>query len=166
MLKKTMYTLFIVAIFSACGKQSTTSSEPCDPTPSTVVASTSEITYLQNYLTGNGIAATQHASGFFYTLANAGTGISPSSICSTVTVKYVGTVIGGTGSPFDSNTSGVNFLLANLIIGWQKGIPLLKKGGTIDLYIPPSMAYGTAGSGTIPGNAYLKFTIELLDVVN
>ena len=166
MLKKTMYAVCIAAIFSACGKQNTVSNEPCDGTPSTVVATTAEITYLQNYITGNGITATQHPSGFFYTVNNPATGISPTSICSTVTVKYIGTVIGGSGSPFDSNTSGINFLLANLIIGWQKGIPLLKKGGTIDLYIPPSMGYGSAGSGTIPGNAYLKFTIELLDVVN
>jgi FKBP-type peptidyl-prolyl cis-trans isomerase FkpA len=164
MLKKSFYALCFAATFAACGKP-TPSSTPCDSTPSSVVATAAEIAYLQNFVNTNGISATQHPSGFFYTLLNPGTGISPAGICSTTSVKYVGTLLGST-VPFDSNTNGTTFLLANLIVGWQKGIPLLKKGGTIDLYLPPSMAYGSGGSGSIPPNSYLKFTIELLDVSN
>jgi FKBP-type peptidyl-prolyl cis-trans isomerase len=31
------------------------------------------------------------------------------------------------------------------------------------LYLPPSLAYGSSGKGTIPANSSLIFTIELLD---
>ncbi len=42
------------------------------------------------------------------------------------------------GTQFDASTSTITFKLSNLIIGWQYGIPLLKKGGTI--------VEGTAGN--------------------
>ena len=39
----------------------------------------------------------------------------------------------------------------------------LKKGGIIDLYIPPSLAYGcNPGSSKIPQNAMLIFRVELV----
>ena len=59
-----------------------------------------------------------------------------------------------------------SFQLKNLIIGWQKGIPLIQKGGSIRLYIPPSMGYGSKSSSSIPANSTLIFDIDLVGVVN
>ena len=67
------------------------------------------------------------------------------------------------GSTFDSG-NGVEFPLSNLITGWQEGIPLLSPGGKITLYLPPSLAYGTNASGSIPRNSNLIFTIDLIKV--
>jgi FKBP-type peptidyl-prolyl cis-trans isomerase FkpA len=144
--------------------------EGCAYTDSTTSASAAERAYLQNYVTTNSLAAVEHASGVFYTVTNPGTGTNP-SICSNITVKYAGTLI-PTGTQFDASTSatGVNFALGQLIVGWQKVLPVLKSGGVITLYVPPSLGYGQqnvrdgAGNIVIPGNSYLKFTIELLNV--
>jgi FKBP-type peptidyl-prolyl cis-trans isomerase len=41
----------------------------------------------------------------------------------------------------------------------------MKVGGKRRMYVPPSMAYGSAGSGqTIPPNASLVFEVELTGV--
>ena len=64
-----------------------------------------------------------------------------------------------------SGLFGTTFQLGNLIVGWQKGIPLIKPNGTIRLFIPPSLGYGVSGSGTsVPPNAYLIFDIQLTGV--
>jgi FKBP-type peptidyl-prolyl cis-trans isomerase FkpA len=60
--------------------------------------------------------------------------------------------------------------LGQLIIGWQKGLPLIKSGGSITLFIPPSLGYGnqdirnSSGAVIIPANSNLKFTIDLVSV--
>jgi FKBP-type peptidyl-prolyl cis-trans isomerase FkpA len=54
--------------------------------------------------------------------------------------------------------------LGQLIVGWQKGLPLISSGGKITLYIPPSLGYGSAAAGSIPANSILIFDIELISV--
>lgn len=51
-----------------------------------------------------------------------------------------------------------------VITGWEQGIPGMRVGGLRKLVVPPSLAYGSAGSGPIPGNSTLLFEIELLGV--
>jgi FKBP-type peptidyl-prolyl cis-trans isomerase FkpA len=153
--------------FMACKKSDVGN---CTYNSSTAVATSSEISYLQNYITVNSITAVQHPSGVFYTINNAGSGSSP-DVCSNTTVKYTGRVLGG--SVFDSNQSstGVRVVLGELILGWQRVLPMLKEGGSITLYIPPSLGYGAsairdnAGNVLIPANSYLQFEIDLLDVL-
>lgn len=167
----TMKTLFFLILFTSALFVSCKKNEPmqCAYSAPGSVATTAEISYLQNYITTNNINAIQHASGVFYTIVNPGMGSSP-TVCSNITVKYVGNILGG--GVFDSNTSvtGVKFELGRLILGWQRVLPILKTGGSITLYIPPSLGYGSTaindnnGNILIPANSYLKFDIELLDV--
>ena len=82
----------------------------------------------------------------------------------TVTVDYTG-AIASTGIIFQS-TEGqqpASLSLSQVIKGWQLGIPGMKVGGTRQLLIPASEAYGAnppSGSG-IPANAALVFDITL-----
>lgn len=81
----------------------------------------------------------------------------------TVTIHYTG-ALASDGSVFDSSIGGepATFPLDNLIQGWQEGIPGMKVGGTRRLFIPASLGYGEAGSGSaIPPNSDLVFDIEL-----
>ena len=84
----------------------------------------------------------------------------------TVTVHYRGTLENGT--EFDSSYKRgqpATFPLANLIKGWQEGIPGMKVGGKRKLTCPYPIAYGEAGRPpSIPPKATLIFEIELVDV--
>lgn len=115
-----------------------------------------------NYATANGITATAHSSGLYYQVVNPGSGATP-TLSSRISVKYKGRLMNGT--VFDStSTSAISFILGGVIPGWQLGIPLIQKGGSIKLLIPSSLAYGCQGSGPIPSNSVLYFDVDLIDV--
>lgn len=122
----------------------------------------SEQAEIVNYAATNGITATAHSSGLYYQITSSGSGPSP-TIASRVSIKYTGKLLNGT--VFDSQTTTpVTYGLNGMILGFQVGLPLIQKGGTIKLIIPSSMAYGCNGFGSVPGNSILYFDIELTDV--
>ncbi|HMI78587.1 MAG TPA: FKBP-type peptidyl-prolyl cis-trans isomerase [Ferruginibacter sp.] len=123
--------------------------------------SASEIASLQTYLNSHAISAVQDSTGFFYIITNPGTGSTPTT-ASYVTVKYSGTL--ENGFAFDQNLNGYVAQLGSLILGWQLGLPLIKKGGAITLFLPPSLGYGCNALPGIPASSNLIFTIELVDV--
>jgi len=143
-----------VIAFASCKKES---NHDCSPV--SVTAPSSEIDALRAYITTNGITATEDPRGFFYTINSAGT--NKPTVCDAVTVNYSGKFTDGT--QFDA-ANNVTFDLSNLILGWQEGIPLIGTGGAITLYLPPSLGYGSAGSGSIPPNSILIFNISLSGV--
>lgn len=162
-MKKKHFLILAFAAFtftmSSCKKDDGTANNCV--TNNTGVPTAAEVASLQAYITSNGITATQHPDGFFYRIIAPGSGATP-TLASTVTVKYTGTLTNGT--VFDSNTTGTSFVLSQLILGWRKGLPLIQKGGTIILYLPPSLGYGCSQTGSIPPGSNLVFNIELVNV--
>lgn len=155
--------LFILALpllFIAC-KKDTTSTTTCTSTPTYVKVPDAQREAVRNYLTMNSITAVEDTSGFFYEILEPGTGKTP-ALCSNVLVRYIGSLT--TGIIFDQNPTGTSFALSGLITGWQKGLPLIKTGGSIKLYIPPALGYGSTPTTTVPGNSILIFHIQLLDL--
>ena len=162
-MKKWFYVSALITILiSGCNKKDVS----CNAVAPTTVASAGETSYLQNYLTANNISASQK-NGMYYVISSQGTGTSP-NLCSSITVDYAGKLINGTtdGAQFDASQPNNPFVtsLKNLIAGWQVVLPLVKAGGTVTLYIPPSLGYGAQASGSIPANSYLKFVITLKSV--
>lgn len=103
------------------------------------------------------------ASGLLYKIEKAGTGESPKAE-DTVKVHYKGTLTDGT--VFDSSYDRgepIEFQLNQLIPGWIEAIPMLKKGGKMEIVVPPKLGYGERQAGKIPASSTLKFEIELLD---
>jgi FKBP-type peptidyl-prolyl cis-trans isomerase len=85
----------------------------------------------------------------------------------TVTVHYIGTFTNGT--KFDSSyDAGKPFAFrigaGQVIAGWDQGVPGMKIGGKRRLTIPPELAYGSQGRGTIPPNTTLVFEIDMLSI--
>lgn len=72
------------------------------------------------------------------------------------------------GTQFDSSVGGAPYQftlgLGQVIAGWDQGLPGMRVGGVRRLIVPPSLGYGSSGSGSIPGNRALVFDVELLAV--
>ena len=163
-MKKLLLFLLTSIIFFSCKKDDT---EKCPYTNPVIIAPASEVDSLQNWLTSQGISAVRDNSGLFYKIDSSGAGASP-QVCKTFVATYSGTFLDG--GVFDSNSSGTTFLLGQLVAGWQIGLPKIKSGGGITLYVPPSLGYGDRaqldqnGSVRIPANSYLIFYIHLIAV--
>jgi FKBP-type peptidyl-prolyl cis-trans isomerase len=116
---------------------------------------------IQNYLSYNELEATAHESGIYYIITEEGEGEHPGSDA-IVDVKYTGKLT--RGAVFDATAEGATatFALADLIEGWQIGIPLLKPGGKGTFLVPSALAYGERGAGSISPNTVLVFEIELV----
>ena len=103
-------------------------------------------------------------SGLLYKVEKEGTGDAPKD-SDTVVVNYKGTLTDG--KEFDNSyTRGepLSFRLDGVIPGWTEGLKNIKKGGKIQLVIPPDLAYGKTGVPGIPANSTLVFDVELLDI--
>jgi peptidylprolyl isomerase len=85
---------------------------------------------------------------------------------STLTVHYTlmtwsaGTIVESSWSSGQPAT----FPLANVIAGWQQGLPGAKVGGRRLLVIPADLGYGASGSGPIGPNETLIFVVDIIAV--
>lgn len=141
---------FLVLLTCGCMKD-----EACAP-----VNPASEEEKIKTFIASNGITAIRHSSGIFYQIVSSGWGPAPTG-SSHVTVTFVGKLLDG--SIFDHH-SNVKKPLNGFIEGWEIGLPLIQKGGTIRLIIPSAYAYGCTRNGNIPPNSVLYFEIQLLDI--
>jgi peptidylprolyl isomerase len=84
---------------------------------------------------------------------------------STLTVHYT-LMTWSDGKIIESSWAGqpATFPLAQVVEGWQKGLPGAKVGGRRLLVLPPSMGYGAAGAGPIGPNETLIFVVDIIGV--
>lgn len=111
--------------------------------------------------------AAQIESGLIIENLTEGNGAA-ANVGDVVIVHYVGRLTDGTkfDSSYDSNQPFTFTLGASEVIkGWDEGVAGMKVGGKRKLTIPPDLAYGAQGSGSvIPPNATLVFEVELLEI--
>lgn len=151
MIKNILVAVLAVLVFTGCKKNK------CDYNECAVKASEAEIQSVKDYLASRGITnAVQHCSGLFYVIQNAGADKRPTA-CSGVNVSYKGMLTNGV--VFDQGT--IDLGLDGVIAGWRNGIPQIGAGGFIQLYIPPSLGYGSSANGPIPANSILVFDVVL-----
>lgn len=103
-------------------------------------------------------------SGLQFEHITEGTGEKPGP-SDWVLVHYHGTTING--NVFDSTRDTgepVEIPLFRVIPGWSEGLRMMKEGGKARFVIPPDLAYGEQGVGTIEPNSVLIFDVELLSI--
>ena len=108
----------------------------------------------------------QGPRGVWYRDLVPGTG-NPVVAGQTVSLHYVGNLPDGT--KFDASESTdppLVFKVASgdVVPGFDDAVTGMKAGGKRQVIIPPSLGYGAAGNGPVPGNSLMVFTIELLSV--
>jgi FKBP-type peptidyl-prolyl cis-trans isomerase FkpA len=173
-MKKIAFKFFMAAglllSLSGCFKNDNDEPQPCTYDACAFKAPASEVENVRSYLAANNINDTvEHCSGLIYRIVSAGTGKTPEA-CSNVFARYKGMLTDS--SVFDQTTDQpVGFNLLGVIPGWTNGLPQIKEGGKIILYIPPSLGYGSqeirdrqTGALKIPANSILVFEVELVAV--
>ncbi len=118
-----------------------------------------DIGKIENYLIENGLEAESTESGLHYIITEEGTGSSP-TVDSTIKVTYTGKYLNG--EEFSSGTE--EYVLINLLLGWQEGLPHFREGGSGMLFVPSALGYGPSDWYYVPANSVLIFDIELLSV--
>jgi FKBP-type peptidyl-prolyl cis-trans isomerase FklB len=119
------------------------------------------------FLAGNksqpGVIALE--SGLQYRIIKAGDGQKP-SLQDTVLCNYRGTLINGT--EFDNSykqNKPASFPVAKVIKGWTEALQRMPVGSKWQLFVPPSLAYGENGAGSVIGpNATLIFEVDLVAI--
>jgi FKBP-type peptidyl-prolyl cis-trans isomerase FkpA len=127
---------------------------------------TADTTAIRAYIVKNNIPAIKHESGIFYQIIAPGAGSLVYNANTTVKANYAGRLLGSTTTFDKTNGTPASFALGRVIAGWQIGVPLIQKGGSIRLMIPSYYGYGNANTGAIPANSILDFDIELVDATN
>lgn len=141
----------IVGVLSSCKKQ--VSSEKQASIDDAIIV---------DFIAKKNIPAVKHPSGLYYQIITPGAGNTTINGSTKVTVNYEGKTLNG--NIFDKSSAPATFPLGGLIQGWQIGIPLIQNGGKIRLIVPSGLAYGSSSpSASIPENAVLDFTIELIN---
>jgi len=120
-----------------------------------------DIAKIDQYLLESGLEAIVDTTGLRYIIKEQGIGDTP-EICKDIAIVYTGRLMSDS-TIFDTTAGPVRFALDNLIVGWKIGIPKIKEGGRIQLFIPSQLAYGSPGRASIPENANLIFDIILYE---
>jgi len=104
-------------------------------------------------------------SGLYYKVTQKGSGLKPTK-GQTILAHYEGRLLDGT--VFDSSYARKQPFefqvgIGNVIPGWDEALIDMKTGEKRTLVIPPKLAYGSQGAGTvIPPNAWLVFDVQLV----
>lgn len=104
-------------------------------------------------------------SGLQYQVLKEGAGQAPGP-SDFVAVHYRGTLLNG--QEFDSSHKSkqpATFAVNAVIPGWTEALQLMKPGAKWMIYVPPQLAYGEKGIGSvIAPNSALIFEVDLLSV--
>lgn len=120
-----------------------------------------DVDSIDAFLERNEIEAIKDPNGIRIVINDMGSGDFP-ELCDVIFATYEGRLLDN-NVVFDSVETPRSFLLSSLIVGWQIGIPKVRKGSSFTLYIPSVYGYGNndIGDGLIPANSNLVFDIKI-----
>jgi len=157
--------LLVLLAIPACAREEANPVPPAPPAAGPGGADPTTLTYAPA-LGVNLAEATKLPTGVYIKDQVAGTGPAVAE-GQQIAVHYTGWLPDGTR--FDGNEGGdpYSFRLGahEVIPGWEQGVAGMHVGGKRQLVIPPALGYGAAGSGPIPPNAVLVFTVEVVSAV-
>jgi len=127
---------------------------------------------VRDFIAANGLTGiakkTADTSGVYYIVIQPGSGNDLFTSSTQVAVGDTGKLL-STGKVFyQTNEFHPAYTIGQMILGWQLGLPKIKKGGIVRLLIPSRYAYGKYAQKDydLPANAILDFDIKIYDITN
>ena len=161
-----LFFLLLCACFAGCKK---TNDVPAQIKEQQAVDDKIITAYLKSKnITAQVIDSADVSTGIYYVIDTLGSGNDLYTSSTLITVGYKASLL-STGKEFVSTDQfHPTYTLGETIKGWQFGIPKVKKGGTITLYLPSHYAYGPFEQPTLglPANAILIFNIKVYNITN
>jgi FKBP-type peptidyl-prolyl cis-trans isomerase FkpA len=156
-------------LFAGCLK----SDKTCDYIDGAITVPQSQIDEITTYLSSKGITdAVRSPYNFFYRITNPGTGAIVNNLCTVITVAYTGKLKNDAVVEQATTATPLTGDLGMAVVGWQKGLPLIKSGGSITLYVPPYLAYGDtpkkdqSGAVIIPAGSMMIYDVQVISYQN
>jgi FKBP-type peptidyl-prolyl cis-trans isomerase FkpA len=169
--------LLVIALFYVCCTVACTKSSLYGPTQYAAQKKIDD-SIVSNYIRVNGLEGKfKHVQnndtiGVYYMVIDTGSANTLFTTSTQVTVGDTGRYINKNGTSetqfYETNSFHPSYTLANVILGWQLGIPEGTAGGEIRLLIPSRYAYGHYPQQALglPGDAILDFSIRIYSVTN
>jgi len=158
--------LLICCIMAGCQK----TSSDLDKIKAQAIVDDKIITdYIAAHGLTDSVKKVSDTSGVYYIVRNAGLGNDLFTSSTQVTVGYTGKLLTTQKIFAQTNDFHPSYVLGQVILGWQQGIPEIKKGGEVRLLLPSRYAYGPYPQpqlDSLPANAVLDFDIHLYDITN
>jgi FKBP-type peptidyl-prolyl cis-trans isomerase FkpA len=125
------------------------------------------------YIAANGLTGVAKkvtdTSGAYYIIEQQGQGNDLYTLSTLVTVGFTCKTLIGQTLIEQTDQFHPSYTLGQTILGWQLGLPKIKKGGTIRLLLPSRYAYGPypqPNIGIDTANAILDFNIQVYNISN
>ncbi|MES2589162.1 MAG: FKBP-type peptidyl-prolyl cis-trans isomerase [Bacteroidota bacterium] len=118
---------------------------------------------IKNFIKKSGVKYQKSESGLYYAIETVGEGEFV-KLTDEVSFTYEGKLLSGEIFDGENKKKPITFKVNELIQGWQEALLYLKKGGKIQLLVPPQLGYGDYELDDIPVNSILYFHLEVVDV--
>ncbi|MHB8206810.1 FKBP-type peptidyl-prolyl cis-trans isomerase [Mucilaginibacter sp.] len=168
--------LLVIAIFFVCCTVACTKSSIYGPAQYAAQKKIDD-SLVSNYIRSNGLQGKfKHVQnndtiGVYYMVIDTGSANTLFTTSTQVTVGDTGRYITSPTTEtqfYETNNFHPSYTLADVILGWQLGIPMGTAGGEIRLLIPSRYAYGPYPQNALglKANAILDFSIRIYSVTN
>ena len=163
-----IFALFVVCLFTACGKSALYGSSQA------LAEAKLEDDSVQKYIAAHGLTGiAKHVQnndtiGVYYIVINQGTIPTLYTTSTQVTVGDTAKLLTKGTTIYETNEFHPSYSLGSTITAWRLGIPEINAGGEVRLIVPSRYAYGhypPSGQG-IPPDTILDFYITLYSVTN
>ena len=155
------YILLLIAVtlfYASCSK-----SKDTEVLPSPFIQLGEDLKVINKFIADNKLSVTNLApTGIYYHISDSGNTQSRPTTLSFTTARYTGRLLNGTTF---THQDSAKFELRYALPGFQLGLPLIGKGGKIELILPSGYAYDRQGSNDklVAPNEVVYYEIELLD---
>jgi|SRR5690554_123894 len=119
---------------------------------------------IQNYLDSANVSMNKTEDGLYYRIIKEGEGDEYVRFNDQVVFAYKGYHLNGNSFQVVHESDPLAYKVGQLIIGWQDALMMLKKGGEIEIIVPPHLAYGDKETDLIPKHSILRYELTVLDI--